>query len=267
MSKLLLPYLPCSQLGRFSVLKSIIPNPIVLDIKSTRVLKFSLLVWVYLCFFWFHALVLCLLQGIKHSDHFGFICRDQIESGPSQYVCFVFQCASESLVSHTRLVKENNLILFFWAPRTSLCMFVLSRLCPSGGWGDAYVEAGLLYSSSSAEQQNGDPAMWSLPHARPAQTLWADWRWFLPAELISGIIHEHIDPWGPSEGQVDKKNLKMRWLFCPPLSPGLYPPRAKIAIQKYLSQLTDNEQAEIFERVQVLFAELRQNADGLLILV
>lgn len=32
---------------------------------------------------------------------------------------------------------------------------------------------------------------------------------------------------------------------------GLYPPRAKLAIQKYLSQLTDNEQAEIFERVQV----------------
>lgn len=35
------------------------------------------------------------------------------------------------------------------------------------------------------------------------------------------------------------------------MSPGLYPPRAKLAIQKYLSQLTDNEQAEIFERVQV----------------
>lgn len=38
----------------------------------------------------------------------------------------------------------------------------------------------------------------------------------------------------------------------PLLSPGLYPPRAKLAIQKYLSQLTDNEQAEIFEQVQVL---------------
>uniref|UniRef100_A0A8C6SIQ6 TBC1 domain family member 4 n=1 Tax=Neogobius melanostomus TaxID=47308 RepID=A0A8C6SIQ6_9GOBI len=31
---------------------------------------------------------------------------------------------------------------------------------------------------------------------------------------------------------------------------GLYPPRAKLAIQKYLSQLNDNEQADIFERVQ-----------------
>ena len=32
---------------------------------------------------------------------------------------------------------------------------------------------------------------------------------------------------------------------------GLYPPRAKLAIQKYLSQLTDNEQVDAFERVQV----------------
>lgn len=40
-------------------------------------------------------------------------------------------------------------------------------------------------------------------------------------------------------------------LLFPPVFPGLYPPRAKIAIQKYLSRLTDNEQAEIFERVQV----------------
>lgn len=32
---------------------------------------------------------------------------------------------------------------------------------------------------------------------------------------------------------------------------GLYPPRAKLAIQKYLSQLADNEQVDIFERVQV----------------
>lgn len=65
-----------------------------------------------------------------------------------------------------------------------------------------------------------------------------------PWGLVFGIIHKHIDPWGASEREWD-------FLF-PPLFPGLYPPRAKLAIQKYLSQLTDNEQAEIFERVQVL---------------
>ncbi len=39
------------------------------------------------------------LQGVKQTDHFGVICRDGVESGPAQYVCYVFQCASESLVS------------------------------------------------------------------------------------------------------------------------------------------------------------------------
>lgn len=32
---------------------------------------------------------------------------------------------------------------------------------------------------------------------------------------------------------------------------GLYPPRAKLVIQRHLSSLLDNEQADIFERVQV----------------
>lgn len=216
-------------------------------------------------FFCFHALPLCSPQGIKHSDHFGFICRDQLESGPSQYGCFVFQCASESLVSHTRPVNENNSILLFWAPRTSLCMHVLSYWCTSGGWGDADLEAGLLYSSSSAEQQNRDPAVWSLPHAWPAQTLWADRRWFLPPGTC--LWHYSWTYWCMGcFRRTDKQNEKMRGLYCPPLSPGLYPPRAKLAIQKYLSQLTDNEQAEMFERVQVLFSELREKAGTLFIL-
>uniref|UniRef100_A0A3Q4BVR6 Rab-GAP TBC domain-containing protein n=1 Tax=Mola mola TaxID=94237 RepID=A0A3Q4BVR6_MOLML len=47
---------------------------------------------------------------------------------------------------------------------------------------------------------------------------------------------------------------------------GLYPPRAKIAIQKYLSQLTDNEQAEIFERVQKLKPRSDQEENELAIL-
>lgn len=38
---------------------------------------------------------------------------------------------------------------------------------------------------------------------------------------------------------------------CIPYLLGLYPPRAKLVIQRHLSSLTDNEQADIFERVQV----------------
>lgn len=67
---------------------------------------------------------------------------------------------------------------------------------------------------------------------------------FHPRGLVFGVTHKHIDAWGASEREYV-------FLF-PPLSPGLYPPRAKLAIQKYLSQLADNEQADIFERVQVL---------------
>uniref|UniRef100_A0A7N8Y4Z7 TBC1 domain family member 4 n=1 Tax=Mastacembelus armatus TaxID=205130 RepID=A0A7N8Y4Z7_9TELE len=47
---------------------------------------------------------------------------------------------------------------------------------------------------------------------------------------------------------------------------GLYPPRAKLAIQKYLSQLSDNEQAEIFERVQRLKPGSDQEENELVIL-
>uniref|UniRef100_A0A3B4G325 TBC1 domain family member 4 n=1 Tax=Pundamilia nyererei TaxID=303518 RepID=A0A3B4G325_9CICH len=46
-------------------------------------------------------------QGIKHTDHFGFICRHHSESGPSQYVCYIFQCASESLVDEVMLTLKQ----------------------------------------------------------------------------------------------------------------------------------------------------------------
>lgn len=38
------------------------------------------------------------LQGIRHVDHFGFICRESVECGGCQFVCYVFQCANEALV-------------------------------------------------------------------------------------------------------------------------------------------------------------------------
>uniref|UniRef100_A0A5S6K7X6 TBC1 domain family member 4 n=1 Tax=Xenopus tropicalis TaxID=8364 RepID=A0A5S6K7X6_XENTR len=47
---------------------------------------------------------------------------------------------------------------------------------------------------------------------------------------------------------------------------GLYPPRAKLVIQKQLSLLTDNEQADIFERVQKMKATSDQEENELVIL-
>lgn len=37
-------------------------------------------------------------QGIRHVDHFGFICRETVEGGSCHFVCYVFQCTDESLV-------------------------------------------------------------------------------------------------------------------------------------------------------------------------
>ncbi|XP_056321410.1 TBC1 domain family member 4 isoform X3 [Danio aesculapii] len=111
-------------------------------------------------------------QGVKQTDHFGFICRDVVESGPAQYVCYVFQCASESLVDEVMLTLKQ-----------------------------AFTTAAALQSSQNQIK---------LCEACPMHDLHK--------------LCERIE--------------------------GLYPPRAKIAIQKYLSQLSDNEQVNIFERVQ-----------------
>lgn len=111
-------------------------------------------------------------QGVKQTDHFGFICRDVVESGPAQYVCYVFQCASESLVDEVMLTLKQ-----------------------------AFTTAAALQSSQNQIK---------LCEACPMHDLHK--------------LCERIE--------------------------GLYPPRAKLAIQKYLSQLSDNEQVNIFERVQ-----------------
>ncbi|KAF4790680.1 hypothetical protein TURU_138318 [Turdus rufiventris] len=113
-------------------------------------------------------------QGIKHVDHFGFICRESVETGLSQYVCYVFQCASESLVDEVMLTLKQ-----------------------------AFSTAAALQSAKTQIK---------LCEACPMHSLHK--------------LCERIE--------------------------GLYPPRAKLVIQRHLSSLTDNEQADIFERVQVI---------------
>ncbi|XP_063069096.1 TBC1 domain family member 4 [Engraulis encrasicolus] len=112
-------------------------------------------------------------QGIKQTDHFGFVCREPVESGgPSQYMCYVFQCASDSLVDEVMLT--------------------------------------LRQAFTTAANLRNDKTLVKLCEACPMHALHK--------------LCERIE--------------------------GLYPPRAKLAIQKYLSQLSDNEQVDIFERVQ-----------------
>ncbi|XP_061883208.1 TBC1 domain family member 1 isoform X2 [Entelurus aequoreus] len=46
-------------------------------------------------------------QGICHVDHFGFICRETVEGGSCHFVCYVFQCADESLVDEIMLTLKQ----------------------------------------------------------------------------------------------------------------------------------------------------------------
>ncbi|XP_067419344.1 TBC1 domain family member 4 isoform X3 [Emydura macquarii macquarii] len=127
-------------------------------------------------------------QGIQHVDHFGFICRESIEPGISQYVCYVFQCASESLVDEVMLTLKQAF-------------------------------------STAAALQNAKTQI-KLCEACPMHSLHK--------------LCERIE--------------------------GLYPPRAKLVIQRHLSSLTDNEQADIFERVQKMKPVSDQEENELVIL-
>uniref|UniRef100_F7HHC3 TBC1 domain family member 4 n=1 Tax=Macaca mulatta TaxID=9544 RepID=F7HHC3_MACMU len=129
-----------------------------------------------------------LFQGIKHVDHFGFICRESPEPGLSQYICYVFQCASESLVDEVMLTLKQ-----------------------------AFSTAAALQSAKTQIK---------LCEACPMHSLHK--------------LCERIE--------------------------GLYPPRAKLVIQRHLSSLTDNEQADIFERVQKMKPAGDQEENELVIL-
>nr|XP_020639155.1 TBC1 domain family member 4 isoform X1 [Pogona vitticeps] len=127
-------------------------------------------------------------QGIKHIDHFGFICREPTEPGINQYVCYVFQCASESLVDEIMLTLKQAF-------------------------------------STAAALQNAKTQI-KLCEACPMHSLHK--------------LCERIE--------------------------GLYPPRAKLVIQRHLSSLSDNEQADIFERVQKMKPISDQEENELVIL-
>ncbi|KAK2507007.1 hypothetical protein MC885_006293, partial [Smutsia gigantea] len=127
-------------------------------------------------------------QGINHVDHFGFICRESPEPGLSQYICYVFQCASESLVDEVMLTLKQ-----------------------------AFSTAAALQSAKTQIK---------LCEACPMHSLHK--------------LCERIE--------------------------GLYPPRAKLVIQRHLSSLTDNEQADIFERVQKMKPVNDQEENELVIL-
>lgn len=66
------------------------------------------------------SLLVC-FQGIRHVDHFGFICRETVEGGNCHFVCYVFQCTDESLVRDS--VNKDSCLL----PDTVYSIFPCNR--------------------------------------------------------------------------------------------------------------------------------------------
>ncbi|XP_066892396.1 TBC1 domain family member 1 isoform X9 [Kogia breviceps] len=46
-------------------------------------------------------------QGIRHVDHFGFICRESLGGGAFHFVCYVFQCTNEALVDEIMMTLKQ----------------------------------------------------------------------------------------------------------------------------------------------------------------
>ncbi|KAJ8336038.1 hypothetical protein SKAU_G00393810 [Synaphobranchus kaupii] len=46
-------------------------------------------------------------QGVRHVDHFGFICRESLENGCCQFVCYVFQCTDGTLVDEIMMTMKQ----------------------------------------------------------------------------------------------------------------------------------------------------------------
>nr|XP_033803443.1 TBC1 domain family member 1 isoform X2 [Geotrypetes seraphini] len=46
-------------------------------------------------------------QGIRHVDHFGFICRELLANGGCHFVCYVFQCTNEALVDEIMMTLKQ----------------------------------------------------------------------------------------------------------------------------------------------------------------
>ncbi|XP_069781059.1 TBC1 domain family member 1-like isoform X3 [Narcine bancroftii] len=64
-------------------------------------------------------------QGIKHVDHFGFICRENPDSASCHFVCYVFQCTNEALVDEIMMTLKQA----FNAAAVHQHMKIAAQLC------------------------------------------------------------------------------------------------------------------------------------------
>ncbi|XP_075400557.1 TBC1 domain family member 1 isoform X2 [Tenrec ecaudatus] len=68
-------------------------------------------------------------QGIRHVDHFGFICRESSSGGGIHFVCYVFQCTNEALVDEMMMTLKQAFTVAA-GQRTSKAPAQLCEGCP-----------------------------------------------------------------------------------------------------------------------------------------
>ncbi|XP_042727012.1 TBC1 domain family member 1 isoform X4 [Lagopus leucura] len=68
-------------------------------------------------------------QGIRHVDHFGFICRESSENGGFHFVCYVFQCTDEALVDEIMMTLKQAFTVAA-VQQTSKAQPQLCETCP-----------------------------------------------------------------------------------------------------------------------------------------
>ncbi|XP_006876274.1 PREDICTED: TBC1 domain family member 1-like isoform X4 [Chrysochloris asiatica] len=68
-------------------------------------------------------------QGIRHVDHFGFICRESSGGGGFHFVCYVFQCTNEALVDEIMMTLKQAFSVAA-VQRTSKTPAQLCEGCP-----------------------------------------------------------------------------------------------------------------------------------------
>ncbi|XP_004642723.1 TBC1 domain family member 1 [Octodon degus] len=71
-------------------------------------------------------------QGIRHVDHFGFICRESSGNGGFHFVCYVFQCANEALVDEIMMTLKQAFTVAA-VQQTAKAPAQLCEACPLQG--------------------------------------------------------------------------------------------------------------------------------------
>nr|XP_031542839.1 TBC1 domain family member 1 isoform X3 [Vicugna pacos] len=73
-----------------------------------------------------------LFTGIRHVDHFGFICRESSGGGGFHFVCYVFQCTNEALVDEIMMTLKQAFTVAA-VQRTARAPAQLCEGCPLQG--------------------------------------------------------------------------------------------------------------------------------------